>query len=97
MYMMSEVYFYLGLAIGVSLACILIWCRDRAREREKRAMHRCPFCGSSICVETIREEVSPTLTDYGVEQWRCVCYNCGARGPVACDRYEAERVWYKWP
>ena len=86
-----------GLCLGMTAAIGLMALARWREDRERLALHTCPFCHSFLCVETVREDVSPALSAYGLERWRVVCYNCGAIGPDACDKREAERVWYKWP
>lgn len=86
-----------GLCLGMTAAIGLMALARWREDSERLALHVCPFCHSSLCVETVREDVSPVLSAHGIERWRCVCHNCGALGPDACDKREAERVWYKWP
>lgn len=87
-----------GLCLGMSVAIVLMALARWKEHRERRALHVCPFCGSFICAETVREDVSPVLSAYGIARWRVVCINCGARGPDAPSKEEAHRYWGgEWP
>ena len=48
-----------GLCLGMTAAIGLMALARWREDRERRLLHVCPFCGSFICVETVREDVSP--------------------------------------
>ena len=79
-----------GLCLGMTAAIGLMALARWQEDRERRALHICPFCHAPLM------EPSRSYFLYA-GTYRIACDNCGALGPEADSKEDALRVWYRWP